>query len=352
MELVEVSQITPENFVEIGYTSLKDIVDVNLTREMAVPGLDGGDFEDEVELEPTIANSFLKSITSLKPGEEVPVFGVDTSNIDLGETKEGFLCAIRGSIVWRENRAYQYVRHGPFIFHITEANKHFLYNALRQRCFDVNEGVGAPILERIPEHIRNILERWLQKQLSESCKKSLLLWDGSLTTRTVNSPISILSSLLKRARDARNVVLALSKNTSISAFGRRMDELIDKEHAPCLLDIDDVVRAQYGKYLRFFGKIYAVKLSPGSLSFRLDIDRRVSPAAGVQAVENLLCSDLIVDSYPETLRLAHVLSRFSANEVLAMQRYVAETYGLKVIQRPNIRQILFGPYGGIASRRT
>jgi hypothetical protein len=351
MEIAEFSQIIPENFVEIGYTSLKDVVDLNLTRAMAVPGLDGGDFEDELELEPTIENGFLKPITLLNPGEEVPVFGVDTSNIDLGETKEGFLCAIRGSIVWRENKAYQYVRHGPFIFHITEANKHFLYNALRQRCFDVNEGVGAPILERIPEHIRNILERWLQKQLSESCRESLLLWDGSLTTRTVNSPISVLSSLLKRARDSHNVVLALSKKTSISAFGRRMDSLIDTGDAPCLLDIDDVVRVQYGKYLRFFGKIYAAKLSPGNLSFRLDIDRRVSQTAGVQAVENLLRSDLIVDSYPETLRLAHVLSRFSANEVLAMQRYVAENYGLKVIRRPNVRQILFGPYGGIASRR-
>ncbi len=351
MELAEVSQMIPANFVEIGCTSLKDVVDASLTRAMAATGFDDGDFEDDVALEPTLALSGLPPTTTLTPGAEVPVFGVDTSNIEVGETREGFLCAVRGCIVWRERRTYQYVRHGPFIFHITEANKHFLYNALRERCFDVTEGVGAPMLERIPEHIRNILERWLQKQLSESCHDALLLWDGSLTTRTVNSPISILSNLLKRARDARNVVLALSKETSLSAFGRKMDALIDREHAPCLLDIDDVVRAQYGKYLHFFGKIYAVKLSPGSLSFRLDVDRRVPQAAGIQAVENLLSSDLIVDSYPETLRLAHVLSRFSANEVLAMQRYVAKTYGLKVVQRPNVRQILFGPYGGIAARR-
>lgn len=352
MEIAEFSQIVPENFVELGDTSLKDMADLSLSRGTLLPRLDGSDFEDEVELKANIGNRFLRPIKLVDVGDEVPVFGVDTSNIDLGETKEGFLCAIRGSIVGRENKAYQYVRHGPFIFHITEANKQYLYNALRQKCFDVDEGVGAPILERMSEHLRNILERWLQKQLSESCSGSLLLWDGSLTTQTVNSPISVLYRLLKAARNEENTVLAFSKKTSISAFGRRVNDLIDNREVPCLLDIDDAVRGQYGKYLRFFGKIYVVKLTPGSLSFRLDIDRRLSQEEGVHAVESLLGSDLIADSYPETLRLAHVLSRFSASEVIAMQRYVAEKYGLRIIRRPNVRQILFGPYGGFSSRHS
>jgi len=352
VEIAEFSQIVPENFVEIGDTSLRDVVDLSLARRTLLPRLDGDDFEDEVELEANLGNRYLKPIPVVNVGDAVPVFGVDTSNIELGETKEGFLCAIRGSIVGRENQAYQYVRHGPFIFHITEANKQYLYNALRQKCFDVDEGVGAPILERMPEHLRNILERWLQKQLSESCSGALLLWDGSLTTQTVNSPIPVLYRLLQAARTEDNIVLAFSKKTSISAFGRRVNDLIDDREVPCLLDIDDVVRGQYGRYLRFFGKIYVVKLMAGSLSFRLDIDRRLSQAEGVHAVESLLGSDLVVDSYPETLRLAHVLSRFSASEVIAMQRYVAEKYGLRIIRRPNVRQILFGPYGGVASRRS
>ena len=66
MEIAEFSQITPENFIEIGYTSLKDVVDLNLSRAMTVPGLDGGDFADEIELNATIGNNFLKPIT-LRP---------------------------------------------------------------------------------------------------------------------------------------------------------------------------------------------------------------------------------------------------------------------------------------------
>ncbi len=346
MEVVEFSQIIPEDSLKIGCTSLQEVTGSSLPKKIPFPGLDSSDFEDEPELETNIENGFLEPIKLSESGDEVPVFGVDASNIDLGETKEGFLCAVRGSVVWRENKAYQYVRHGPFVFHITEANKQFLYDALRRTCFNVNGVVGAPILERMPEHIRNILERWLQKQLCESCRESLLLWDGSLTTRTVNSPISILHNLLKRGREEKNFILAFSKKTSISAYGQRVNDLIDDGEAPCLLDIDDIVRIQFGKHIHCFGKIYAVKLSRGDLTFRLDIDRRIAVEEGVHAVENLLQSDLIVDNYPETLRLAHILSRFSAGEIIAMQRYVAENYGLRIVRRPDVRQILFGPYGG------
>ena len=67
---------------------------------------------------------------------------------------------------------------------------------------------------------------------------------------------------------------------------------------------------------------------------------------GFDAVRRLLGNELLDDGYPETLRLAHILSRFSASEVIAMQRYVATNYGLHISPEPNIRQALFGPYGG------
>jgi len=60
---------------------------------------------------------------------------------------------------------------------------------------------------------------------------------------------------------------------------------------------------------------------------------------------------LLKDSYPETLRLAHILSRFSANEVLAMQRYVTKNFGLRITSQTDIRQVLFGPYGGSNNMR-
>jgi hypothetical protein len=152
--------------------------------------------------------------------------------------------------------------------------------------------------------------------------------------------------LLHTAQINRNHILALSKETTISVSGRRLNDLIDDGSAPCLLDIDDAVRSCYDNHRIFLGRIYAAKLSPSPFAFRLDIDRRIPEEEGFNAVGQLLGNELLTDGYPETLRLAHVLSRFSASEILAMQRYVSESYGLRIDSRSDVRQVLFGPYGG------
>lgn len=291
-------------------------------------------------------NQFLETLRLNGVGNEVSVFGLDTSNIDLGETEQGMLCAIRGCVVWRDTKEYQYTRHGPFIFHITERNKQYLFDSLRQTCFNQYESIEAPPLDNMADQIRNILERWLQKQLCESCQNSLLLWDGSLMALSVNRPITPLFPLLNIARKGRNTILAFSKKTALTAMGRRINTLVNDRDIPCLLDIDNIIQLQYGKRLRFLGKVYIAKLTRGTLSFRLDIDRRLSQYEGRIAAEDLLKSDLILNSYPESLRLAHILSRFSAGEVIAMKRYITLNHRLRIVPQPDVRQILFGPYGG------
>ncbi|MDQ1280749.1 MAG: NurA protein [Thermoproteota archaeon] len=352
MEVTTLSQQTPRDFARLGRGSLEGIIASSFKPKTSdLFDQDFRSLNDKLILNTNNEDGVIDPITLHSLNDETPVFGVDTSNIELGETKDGTLCAVRGTIVWRENGSYQYVRHGPFIFHISEANKQALYNTLRQIHFNEDEAVGAPIVEKMSDRIRGILERWLQRQICESCEDSLLLFDGSLTTRTVNGPISVLGELLSAARSRNNAVLAISKETSLSVAGHRMADLIDNKYAPCLLDIDRIALSQYGSHLHFFGRIYAAKLISSCFTFRLDVDRKIPKEEGIRAVERLLGNDLIAENYPETLRLAHVLSRFSASEVLAMQRFVAENYNLKVICRPNIRQVLFGPYGGFSAMR-
>lgn len=345
MEVIDFTQMVSSDFAKLGSVSLEGLSSTHLRPRPS--DYSDGNYEPDDDFSLEIDVNIKKKLTRLHHITiETPVFGVDTSNIILGETKEGILCAVRGSIVWREKGTYQYVRHGPFIFHLTEENKYVLYNTLRQIYVDTESSVSAPILERVAERIRSILERWLQRQLCDATHDSLILWDGSLTTRTVNSPISVLRELLHTARKNRNYVLAISKKTILSVSGRRLSELLDDRFTPCLLDVDDAIRSHYGNHLCFFGRMYAAKLSPSPFTFRLDIDRKVPEDEGFDAVGRLLANELLRDSYPETLRLAHVLSRFSATEVLAMQRYVAENYGLRVDAGLDVRQVLFGPYGG------
>jgi len=66
-------------------------------------------------------------------------------------------------------------------------------------------------------------------------------------------------------------------------------------------------------------------------------------------MNRLIASDVVMQGYPETLRLAHIFSTFTANDVIATQRYLAYAYGLRIAPRFNIRKCLFGPFGTLGA---
>jgi len=271
------------------------------------------------------------------------IVSIDVSSIKLGETETGTLCAVRGAIVWREKTRYKYLRLGPFPFHVTEENKREIYNLLRQYYLDTTKEANAPSLVQMQARIGNLLERWIQMSVCSSAQDSIILWDGSLTAGTVDSPANVVSQLLGTARTRHNTVLAFSKMTRLRLLGHRLTDLIGKCPPPYLLEIDGFP-VPSGP-VRFLGNIYVAKLTEGSCSFRLDIDRKVPRERGLEIIQRLLGNDLILQSYPETLRLAHIYSTFTANEVIGIQRFIAQQCGLRIVTRPNIRRILFGPFG-------
>jgi len=132
--------------------------------------------------------------------------------------------------------------------------------------------------------------------------------------------------------------------TRLRLSGHRLTDLIETCTPPCLLQMEGYPTALSAN-IRFLGNIYVAKLSQGNCSFRLDIDRKLDHAQAVEATQRLLANDLLTESYPETLRLAHIYSTFTANEVIGIQRFLAQTHGIKTVTRPNIRRLLFGPFG-------
>lgn len=349
MELANVIQAMPEDLLRLGCESLEHIANVSFRpRRVDLFDLSLGDkhHDGEPEIEAEIGGQCLEPIGLRPLRDGTPVIGVDTSSIELGETEDGVLFAVRGSVVLGERGSYSYIRHGPFAFHATDSNKQSLLNVLRRIYLRSPERVYVPSLQWVSGSVRSILERWLQRRVTESCHGSLLLWDGSLTAITAYSPLSFMNEMLRVARDGGNVILAFSKKTRLSVSGRRVADLIDDRDIPCLMSIDEAIRSHYGSRLCFLGRVYAAKLAPGCFTFRLDVDRRVPEEEGVEAVQRLIGNDLVMESYPEALRLAHILARFSASEVIGMQRYVSENYGLRIVSRPDVRQALFGPYAG------
>jgi hypothetical protein len=283
--------------------------------------------------------STIKTIPLEPAQDEKPVVAVDVSSIRIGETETGELCAIRGAIVWKEKNRYKYQRIGPFPFHITEQNKNEIHKLFRNHYFEFSE---AQNIVNVPARMGSLLERWLQLGISCSTYDAILLWDGSMTAGTVDSPADEVSRLLEVARNRLSTVLAFSKNTTLRFSGHKLTDYAGKAVPPCLLQINGFP-ASLGPVL--LGNIYVAKLTRGVCSFRLDIDKKVPQEHGIEAVQCLLGSDLLVQSYPETLRLAHIYSTFTATEVIGIQRFIARQYGLRIVTRPNVRRMLFGPFG-------
>jgi len=283
---------------------------------------------------------------TLKPvHQETTVAAIDTSVIKIGETSTGTLIAVRGANVLKHNKHYKYTRLGPFIFHITEENKHEVYNTLQKAYFDSPLSLNhysLPSLQQTPTRIANLLERWLQSITAKALSNALILFDGSLTAGTPDTPIPLMKQILADARKRYNIVLAFSKMTNLRVNGHVITELQVGNKPPYLLEMDGL---KPKPPITVLGDVYVAKLAHGNCAFRLDIDREVPSEQQIQSVEKLIGNDPLSQSYPETLRLAHIFCTFTANEVIAMQHFATRQYGLKILNRPDMHSLLFGPFG-------
>lgn len=282
----------------------------------------------------------------LKPkNEPATIVACDTSTMKIGDTSTGVLIAIRGANVWRQDRAYRYMRLGPFIFHVTEENKRLLYQTLERSYFTespLQSHQTVSTLQQMSLRIASLLERWLQTMISKTVTNGLVLFDGSLTAGTGDTPIRRMKDILAEARRKNNTVMAFSKMTNLRVNGRLITEIPFAIRPPCLIETEGTAS---NPPVMLLGDVYVAKLSSGNCAFRVDIDKQKNRQEKIDAAQRLLWNDLISQSYPETLRLSHILCTFTGNEVLAMQHYASRQFGIKLVNRPDMHRLLFGPFG-------
>ncbi|MBN1245439.1 DNA double-strand break repair nuclease NurA [Candidatus Bathyarchaeota archaeon] len=284
---------------------------------------------------------------ALKPNhQETIIAAVDTSTIKIGETSTGIIIAIRGATTWKQNRNYRYTRLGPFIFHITEDNKNEVYNTLEKSYFTTlysSNRHSTPPLMQMPTRLASLLERWLQTMLAKTVDNGLILFDGSLTSGTFDTPVQRMKDILSLARKNKNTVLAFSKMTSLRVNGYLITDQLPNHEPPYLLETTGV---QFKPPTVVLGGVYVARLNKANYAFRLDIDREIPLQHRMTAVEKLLGNDLHhTHGYPETLRLSHILCTFTANEVLAIKHFITRKHGIQIINRPDMHKLLFGPFG-------
>ena len=327
----------PQRFSEISINSLRQVHTNNFLLSLQE--------NNSIENNPTQIQLKRTPLPLTPKHQETTIAAVDSSAIKIGETSTGIIIAIRGATVWKQKRNYHYTRIGPFIFHITEENKNAVYNSLERTYFtsqDSNSHQATPPLLQMPTRLASLLERWLQLLLAKTTNNSIILFDGSLTGGTIDTPVHRLHEILNFARRNKNIVLAFSKVTNLRMNGYLITESLPEQEAPYLLE---TMGLHFKPPTVVLGDVYVAKLQRANVAFRLDIDKEIDFTNRIEAVEKLLGNDLLQQSYPETLRLAHILCTFTANEVLAMQHFASRKHRIQIINRPDMHRLLFGPFG-------
>jgi hypothetical protein len=330
----------PQSFLEQSLNSLRQIQrqPLQLNPQNLQPPMQTEQYPSNIQLKP--------DAIPLKPDhQETLIAAVDTSTLKIGETSTGIIVAIRGATVWRQNQTYKYTRLGPFIFHITEDNKNNVYNTLEHAYFSSTFGSmhqTSPNIMQVPSRLASLLERWLQTMLAKTISQGIILFDGSLTAGTIDTPIQRLKGILGYARRNQSIILAFSKATTLRANGILITEQLPNHDPPYLLETIGI----HSKLpISLLGDVYVARLNKANFAFRLDVDKETSPEQRIDAVQKLLGNDLYTQSYPETLRLSHILCTFTANEVIAMKHFITRKHGIQIINRPDMHRLLFGSYG-------
>lgn len=305
------------------------------------------DKAEEIETDETVILERKLETKEVKPlqvvSEKVPLIAVDTSSIRLGETDEGLLSAFRAAIIAQTNGEMKCDVFGPYVVHITENNRQAIYDYFRREVFGL-ELIEAPtLLSKVMDRIRNFLERLAQRTAALSIKNGIVLWDGSLTGRTIDTPEKVIREALDLAHSQGNSVVAISKKSWLRLLtGEQLLGLLDNIPNSCYIDIHSKICTKDMK--RFTGRVHVAKFTPDGFSFRVD----VSPASKLtcsRVLELLMGSSAFYNGYPELLRQAHIHAYFTPNEVLALQTYAIDKYDLEVIRTFDVRRHLLAPFG-------
>ncbi len=78
-----------------------------------------------------------------------------------------------------------------------------------------------------------------------------------------------------------------------------------------------------------------------TLLSELDIDKEIPVSSQNTSKQNTFGNDLVNQSYPETLRLAHIHCTFTANEVIAMKHFITRKHGIQIVNRPDMHRLTF-----------
>ncbi|MDX2159892.1 MAG: hypothetical protein SF162_01070 [bacterium] len=289
--------------------------------------------------------------------QPVPLTAVDTGLIRLGETEDGLIIALRGTIISVTNShpVLNLYRTGPIylrntdkaaILHIlgTQLGKPDMFVELDDKNIPIRVKSGvADNVQAYSDRFRNWFERVLQKLAIRSIQNGIVLLDGALTTNTYDTPTVFFESLRDSANEYGNAVVAISKQSRLQVQNRAVRFwLSESAYQVCYRRLTDMMSD--GMKQRIMGATYAIRFSPMGLTYRVD----VKPVAGQreeEVIETLFASCLMRGGYPDVLVQAHAHSYFTSPHVAELEAQCGAKYALRAEAEADLGGI-FGPFGG------
>lgn len=274
-------------------------------------------------------------------GEEIPVCAVDAASAHLGETELGIVSAIRVAVIIQDRSDVSVEKFGPYIAHITEANKKTIVDFFERKVFQLKRTHRLPSLLKMTDRLRNYVERLAQRYASTRIGGGIVLWDGAIR-ETIDTPVPLIKKSISEAEGRKNRIVGVSKQTTIRLrSGEHILDLLERETEPRYININDKITPKLRRH--FFGEIHVVKFTCDGFPFRVD----VLPLPGEEACHtlNLLKSNIcFYNGYPEPLRQAHINAYFTPNEVLALQNLAVDRYGMEIIRSFDVRRHILTPF--------
>lgn len=275
-------------------------------------------------------------------GTKRPVIAIDSSSVTLAKTQNGIIAAIKAAAIFSDSVE----TFGPFIYHITNKSKQDIYNQFMKNVFGLEEAKNIPVLSKMPDRIRNFIERLIQRYASHKVNDAIILWDGSLGTgkSQFDTPENLMQDSLDLASQNGNNIVAVTKKTNlILSSNESIFSVLSDFDGPAFVDLFGRIEVFGSRVYKILGRTFAAKLSHGGIPFRIDVwTAKENPSS---VLVNLMRSTSFHHGYPVELRNAHIYSKITKQEALACQRMIATKYSIPIVEVPDIHRVLLSPFG-------
>ena len=276
-------------------------------------------------------NTPLMTIQPLK--EETTILAVDSSSIQIAETEEGALYALKSGIATAiQGQILAHFKMGPILFYLSE-------DTLRHS--EIDHRIAKLVLldsESAKKLIRIRVERAIQLELSDHFSGSILLVDGSLRSSVFEHRKHTLKKVVENCSLYKNTIVGLSKSTKIRILNK-ISHPLTKIKGPGFMDVDLIIKSLARNTI---GDSLLVKFGNSYTSPILRADIATADGDRDRSLRKILGNDSIAHGYPETLQLAHHISTFTSTEISCLKSHVLNKYDVIELESEDIRKKLLG----------